>query len=316
MDLLQRIGNCGVMPIVKLDNVKDAVPLANAILVGGIDVMAITPHTQWLDALKEITTNVPGICVGVANILNPQQGKSAVEAGARFLITLDFDHKLIAWCTEHNVPVIPNCITPAQVAEAVSLEISVVSHFPTEVYGGLDAIKSLSSLCENLKFLPLGQTSDNLTEYLTSSCVHAVGGNWIYNKKEAASGDFSAVVSRCKQARAVALGYEFTHLGINCSDGQAAQVVNQFFTESFGFRSFESPNAFYITDRLEVTKSLYPGQHGHIAIRTVNMERALADLAVKGTEVIMDTAGYMGGEMISVYLKDSIGGFAIHLLKR
>ena len=113
---------------------------------------------------------------------------------------------------------------------------------------------------------------------------------------------------------AATLGYEFAHLGINCVDVEIAKGVSSRLSEAFGFRSVELPNSIFVSGSIEVTKSIALGGNGHIAIYTTDIERAIEDLVSKGIEVDQDTIGYRDGKMVSIYLKESIGDFAVHLL--
>ncbi len=318
MDALTRLGNCGVVPVVVIDDAKDAVPTAKALLAGGVDVMEITLRTAaGLEAIKQVAENCPEICVGAGTVLTMEQAKQAVEAGAKFIVSPGFDRELVIWCISSGVAVTPGCVTPTEITEALNLGLKVLKFFPANIYGGLPAMKALSGPFGDVKFIPTGGVSDkNLSEYVSVPFIHAVGGSWLCAKADIAAGKFDKITALCAEARNVCLGYEMGHIGINCNDADESMAVANDFNTLFGFAVKEGSSSNFASSGIEVMKSKYLGDSGHIAIKTANIARAVADLAAKGFEIDTETAKYKGEKMIAVYLKKNVGGFAIHLLQK
>lgn len=318
MDVLTRLSNCGVVPVVVISDAKDALPTAQAMLAGGVDVMEITLRTAaGLDAIRAVAQGCPEICVGAGTVLTLEQAKAAVEAGAKFIVCPGFDAELVRWCVDNGVAVTPGCVTPTEITQALAMGLKVLKFFPANVYGGLPAMKALSGPFGDVKFIPTGGVSDkNLSEYVSVPYVHAVGGSWLCAKADIDAGNFEKITRLCKEARETALGYEFAHLGINCADADESMAVCRDFDEAFGFGIKEGASSNFASGGIEVMKSVYLGENGHIAIRTANVSRALADLAKKGLEPDMETAKYKNGGLLAVYLKKSMGGFAVHLLQK
>jgi len=318
MDALKRIGLCGVVPVVVIEDTKDAVPTAKALYEGGVDVMEITFRTSAArESIRRVAEEFPDICVGAGTVLTLDQAKAAVEAGAKFIVLPGFNREVVKWCVENNIAVTPGCVTPTEIMEALDLGLEVLKFFPANVYGGLDAMKALSAPFGKVKFIPTGGVSDkNLAEYTTAPFVYAVGGSWLCTKADIAAGNFSTITALCKKARQIVLGYEVAHVGVNCDSGEKSAEVCGLFSRAFGFEIREGNSSNFSSSAIEVTKQIFPGKNGHIAIRTANMERAVEDLKKKGFSIDMRTAKYKGDKMIAVYLTHDFGGFAVHLLQK
>lgn len=318
MNVLEKIFNCGIVPVVVIDDAKDAVLTANALLSGGVDVMEITMRTgAAIESIRQVSQNCPEICVGAGTVLSIEQAKAAADAGAKFIVSPGFDRGLVQWCIENDLAVTPGCVTPSEITEALDLGLKVLKFFPANIYGGLQAIKALAGPFGGVKFIPTGGISDkNLSEFIMAPFVHAVGGSWLCTKSDIADGNFEEITRLSRESREIVLGYEFAHLGINCPDHNSAMEVSKQFASAFGFGIKEGNSSNFASSGIEVMKSMYLGENGHIAIRTSNIVRALADLAKKGFTADMDTAKYKGNTIIAVYLKMNIGGFAVHLLQK
>ena len=207
MTVLERLRNSIVVPVVVLDEVKDAVPTANAMAAGGVDGMEITFRTAAApECIKSVAENCPDVLVGAGTIVNLEQCKLAVEMGSKFIVSPGFDAEVVAWCVENDIPVCPGCVTPTEIMAALKLGLKVVKFFPANVYGGLKALKSLSGPFVGLKFIPTGGVStENIKEFVDAPFIHAVGGSWVCPKADIAAGNFEKITQLCKEARAAAM---------------------------------------------------------------------------------------------------------------
>ncbi len=318
MDILKRLGNAGVIPVVVIEDAKDAVPTAKAMLSGGVDVMEITFRTAAApDAIKAVAEQCPDMLVGAGTVITLEQCKKAVECGAKFIVSPGFDADVVKWCVDNGVAVTPGCVTPTEITAAMKLGLKVVKFFPANVYGGLTAMKSLSGPFGSIKFIPTGGVNaQNLSEYISAPFIHAVGGSWLCAKKDISEGNFDKITALCAEARKAVLGFEVAHVGINTDDNTAAQSVAGDFNAAFGFAVKDGNSSVFSSTGIEVMKSQYLGKQGHIAVRTNRIDIAIAELEKKGFAVDMDTAKYKGEKMVAVYLKNEIGGFAVHLLQK
>ena len=202
MKVLDRLHGCGVVPVVVLDDVKDVVATAKALLAGGVDVMEITFRTAAADSIKAVAENCPDMLVGAGTVITLDQCKQAVECGAKFIVSPGFDEEVVRWCVERSVPITPGCVTPSEIMAAMKLGLTVVKFFPAGVYGGLSAMKALSGPFGGIKFIPTGGVnSHNIGEFIAAPFIHAVGGSWVCPKADIAAGNFEKITTLCKQAR-------------------------------------------------------------------------------------------------------------------
>jgi len=208
MTVLERMANAGVVPVVVLDDAKDAVATANAMLAGGIDVMEITFRTAAApDAIKAVAESCPNMLVGAGTVLNLEQCKLAVSMGAKFIVSPGFDAETVAWCVENGIAVTPGCVTPTEIMAAIKLGLKVIKFFPANVYGGLNAMKNLAAPFVGIKFLPTGGVNtQNIREYIDAPFIHAVGGSWVCPKADIAAGNFEKITALCAEARQAAFG--------------------------------------------------------------------------------------------------------------
>ena len=200
--ILKKLAACGIVPVVVLDDVKDAVPTARALLAGGVDVVEITFRTAAAaDSIRAVRESCPEMLVGAGTVITLDQCKQALECGAKFIVSPGFDPEVVSWCAERNVPITPGCVTPTEIMAAMKRGLIVVKFFPAGVYGGLKAMKALSAPFGGIKFIPTGGVdAKNLKEYLEAPFVHAVGGSWLCPKKEIAAGNSDAVTALCREA--------------------------------------------------------------------------------------------------------------------
>lgn len=318
MDVLSRLAAAGVVPVVVLDNAADAVPTAKAMVAGGIDVMEITFRTAAAaDSIRAVAAEVPEMLVGAGTVLNLEQCKLAVECGAKFIVSPGYDEETVAWCVENGVAVTPGCVTPTEIMAALKHGLKVVKFFPANVYGGLNAIKALSGPFVGLKFIPTGGVNQqNLGEFVSNPSIHAVGGSWVCPKADIAAHNFDKITQLCAEARRGVMGFELAHVGINCESADESLAVCEELEKAFDFEVKTGNSSNFASTGVEVMKSMYLGKNGHLAVRTNKIETAIAELTKRGFAVDMDTAKYKGDRMVAVYLKNEIGGFAIHLLQK
>ncbi len=318
MDCIKRLGNNAVVPVVVIENAQDAVPTAKALLAGGIDVMEITLRTSAaLEAIKLVSENVPEMLVGAGTVVTLEQCKSACEAGSKFIVSPGFDQQVVEWCVDNDVSITPGCVTPTEIMAALKFDLKVIKFFPANIYGGLEAMKALAGPFGGIKFIPTGGVSlKNIGEFSASPIIHTVGGSWICTKKDISERNTDKITELCAEAVNASLGFEVAHIGINTQDEASAKVVSNKISNAFGFQAKDGSSSIFASSGIEVMKSIYLGQNGHIAIRTNNIQRAIYYLEKHGFIIDQETAKHKDGKMIAVYLKGEMGGFAMHLLQK
>ena len=205
MNIYDEIARLKIVPVVALDDEKDAVALADALIGGGLPVAEITFRTAAAEgAIRAIAQQRPEMLVGAGTITNMGQARRAVEAGAKFLVTPGFSDEITAYAVEREVPIFPGVCTPTEIMMTLKYNLPVVKFFPAAQYGGLATIKALNGPFPALKFMPTGGVSTaNVKEYLAYPNIVACGGSWMVKKDLIAAGKFDEI--RAMAAEAVAL---------------------------------------------------------------------------------------------------------------
>ena len=318
MNTQERLAASGLVPVVVLENAADAVPTAQAMLAGGVDVMEITFRTAAAaDSIRLVAEQCPEMLVGAGTVITLEQCKRAVAAGAKFIVSPGFDEEVVRWCVENEIAVVPGCVTPTEIMAAMKLGLKVVKFFPASVYGGLSAMKALSGPFGGIRFIPTGGVNEaNCGEYISAPFIHAIGGSWVCTKADISAHNFEKITALCAAARRSMIGFELAHVGINTPDADASKSVCDLLNSAFGFPVKMGNSSNFASERIEVMKSNYLGEKGHIAIRTNSVPMAIAELEKKNFKVDPATAKYKGDRMTAVYLTGEFGGFAIHLLQK
>lgn len=317
-EIFKKIGNAGIVPVVKIENAKDAVPLARALIAGGLPVAEITFRTSAAEeSIKNICREVPGILVGAGTIVTLAQAKAAVNAGAEFLVSPGFNPEIVQYCVDNDIPITPGCSNPTDIEMAMGFGLDVVKFFPAEAFGGLSTIKAISAPYGGLYFIPTGGIDEsNMCDYLSFRKILAVGGSFMVRPEWISEGRFNEV-TRCTQAAVKKmLGFELAHVGINTVCEEDAVNTANLFSMLFGFEVKNGSSSVFAGTGIEVTKSIGYGKMGHIAIKTNSIGRALAYFGKLGVEVELSTAKTKNNAVTAVYLKEEIAGFAVHLLQK
>lgn len=200
-EVLSAIGSTRIIPVLTVDNVTDAHPVAMALLDGGLDILEVTLRTPAaIDSISAIASDAPGMVVGAGSVTTAELAAAAIDAGAQFLVSPGFDDGVIRVASAHDTPVIPGIATPTEVMRAIAAGLDVVKLFPAEVLGGVAMIKALAAVWPALRFVPTGGVSAQLaTDYLALPEVLAVGGSWMVPAAAVSQGD-AAAISAAAQA--------------------------------------------------------------------------------------------------------------------
>ena len=316
--ILEQFQKLGIIPVVVIDDAKDAVPLAKALCEGGLPVAEVTFRTDAAEeAIRQMAEAYPEMLVGAGTVLTTEQVDRAVAAGAKFIVSPGLNPKVVKYCQEKNVPITPGTARPTDIEMALELGLEVVKFFPAEQNGGLPMIKAMAAPYTKVKFMPTGGiNAKNLKSYLDFDKIIACGGSWMVPKDLVAAGDFEAIKNLTREAVNTMLGFELRHVGINANSEEEADGVAGSFEKLFGFTKKVGGSSVFAGTAIEVMKAPYLGANGHIAIGTNYIERAVYHMELQGFEFDMDTAKYKNGKLIAVYLKGELGGFAVHLVQK
>jgi 2-dehydro-3-deoxyphosphogluconate aldolase/(4S)-4-hydroxy-2-oxoglutarate aldolase len=195
----------GTIPVLEIDNVDRAVPLAYSLLSGGLPVAEITLRTDAaLDSIKEITRHVSSVLVGAGPVISREQAQEACEAGAKFLVCPGLADEVVLWAQKWHVPVVVGVVSPTEIIHALDLGLTLLKFLPAEAMGGLQTLTALSDPFPQVRFIPTGGIrQENLAGYLQAEKIHAVGGSWMAKRQAINEGRFDEITRMAKAARDV-----------------------------------------------------------------------------------------------------------------
>ncbi|WQT24530.1 bifunctional 4-hydroxy-2-oxoglutarate aldolase/2-dehydro-3-deoxy-phosphogluconate aldolase [Helicobacter pylori] len=193
-----------IIPVVVIENIKDAVPLAQSLVEGGIQIIEITLRSSCaLEAIELIAKNVPKMCVGAGTILNPTQLEQAQNRGAEFLISPGLTPSLLEHAKKKNMPLIPGVSSSSEVMQALEWGYNALKFFPAEYCGGVKLLNAFNGPFKGVKFCPTGGISaDNMRSYLNLENVLCVGGSWLTPKDLIQNKEWDKITEICKRALA------------------------------------------------------------------------------------------------------------------
>jgi 2-dehydro-3-deoxyphosphogluconate aldolase / (4S)-4-hydroxy-2-oxoglutarate aldolase len=199
---MELIGGWGIVPVVRLEQPAEGIPLARALLAGGLPCAEITFRTQAAaDAIRQIAAAVPEVFVGAGTVVSVDQAKQAVDSGAKFIVSPGFGAKVVAWCQQAHVPILPGVATPSDILQALDHGLTILKFFPAESLGGIPMLQAIAAPFGGVRFVPTGGiTAANLGAYLELPSVVAVGGSWLVSPKLIAAGKFDEITRLTEEA--------------------------------------------------------------------------------------------------------------------
>jgi 2-dehydro-3-deoxyphosphogluconate aldolase/(4S)-4-hydroxy-2-oxoglutarate aldolase len=200
--IFDRFYTVGIIPVLEIDAVERAVPLAESLQSGGLPVAEVTLRTDAaLGAIEAIARGLTDVIVGAGTVVNREQAKAAREAGARFMVGPGMIEEVVVWAQENEVPVLAGAITPTEMIHGINLGLEILKYFPAETMGGLNAIKAMSDPFPQLRFIPTGGVKlENAGQYLEHPKIHAVGGSWMAKRKMIMEGQFTEIARLAREA--------------------------------------------------------------------------------------------------------------------
>lgn len=191
-----------LIPVVVLSDKEKAIPLAKALIEGGLPCAEVTFRTEAAkEVIQIMSMEYPEMLIGAGTVLTIDQAKQAVEAGAKFIVSPGFNPKVVEYCVHNNIPIIPGCSNPSDIEQALDFDLEIVKFFPAEAAGGVKMIKALSDPYSMVRFMPTGGINqDNILSYLDCKSVIACGGSWIVSKDLIEQGNFEEIKELTKAA--------------------------------------------------------------------------------------------------------------------
>lgn len=311
MTVAEKIGLMGLVPVVVFDSMEHVTKTAKAMIEGGLPIMEITLRTEHgLPAIKKISEDYPEILLGAGTVLNLQQAKDAVNAGAKFIVSPGLNDEIVEWCINNNILITPGAVTPTEIEHALSLGLNVIKFFPANVYGGVNGCKALYGPYGMIKFVPTGGVSlNNLSEFVDKKYIHAIGGGWLCNRADIKAGNSDKVIQSVKDSISVMLGFEIIHAGTYTATDDELNSL-------FGHDVKHSTSSSLDTRDFELPKDKPVGSKGYVTVMTNNIHRAIYYLDKRGYSIDSTHFKEKDGNKIAVYLENSIDAFGIYLLQK
>jgi 2-dehydro-3-deoxyphosphogluconate aldolase / (4S)-4-hydroxy-2-oxoglutarate aldolase len=317
-DILNELKNFGIIPVVKIDKSEDALPLAKALIEGGLPVAEITFRTEAAEeVIRLLASKVPELLVGAGTVLSVESAKKAIKAGAKFIVSPGLNPKVVEYCIESKIPVIPGVNNPGQVELGMDYSLEILKFFPAEESGGAGFLKAIAPCYPMVKFIPTGGVNqNNLNSYLSLPNVAACGGSWMVKTELITAKKFDEITKLTKEAIQTLLGFQLGHLGINHDNQEQALETVSVFSKYFNYPASDSGNSILMGRDFEVLKKTGRGKYGHIAIAANDIHRAIFYLEKNGLKELKDSRYEKDGKLRSTFFDIDLAGFAVHLLQK
>ena len=201
-EIVQQIGQTGIIAIIVIDKAQDAIPLGEAFLDGGLFCVEVTFRTAAAaEAIHNLTTTYPEMLVGAGTILTIEQAAAAAAAGAKYMLSPGYDEAILDWCQARQILFIPGVMTPSEILRGYNKGVSLLKFFPAAAAGGPKAIQAIAGPLPEVKLLPTGGiNTNNLADYLRLSLVHACGGSWLATRQQIAQQQFAQISQQAAEA--------------------------------------------------------------------------------------------------------------------
>lgn len=303
---LEPLHNLGIVPVVTIHDAAQAVPLAEALIRGGLPCAEITFRTAAApQAIAAIAKACPDMLVGAGTVLTPKQADDAIQAGAGFLVSPGLNPEVVRHCVEKGYPILPGTATPSEVEQARGFGLRTVKFFPAEAAGGLPMIKAMSAPYTDMKFMPTGGISPaNVAKYLACPAVFACGGSWMVPVDLIRAGRFDAIEQLTREAVHTMLGLEVCGLQLPAAQGS---VLGERLTAALAGGTEGTPFLQTVSENGE----------GCLLVSAHSVERAVRYFGAAGVAVREDTlCRNEKGMAVSVCLSQTVGSLTVKLVQK
>lgn len=316
-DILEKIRQYGVLPTISFENVDEAVTACTLLSEKSIHVIEVMLRSEnSLESIKKIKNDFPNFVVGAGTVKNIKDVETAIGAGADFVVSPFIDINTIQYCLSKDILIVPGVSTAQEIAIVTNLGVRTVKYFPAESLGGSSAIALLAGVFPEVSFIPTGGiTTENFMSYLRQPTVIAVGGGFVFDKEALRRCDFPKLLNHIDHVLDVLFQFRIKHLGINMENNAEASDLAMRFNRLFNFNVEGKSKSYFAGDGLEIMKTQYFGEKGHIGIVSSDVDRAFHYLKRKGIMFIESSIVYTkNGRVKMAYLEGEYGGFAVHLM--
>ena len=312
-EVVKQLELAGIIPLIKIDDISDALPLMGALTGANINVVEITFRTSAArDVLKLISKKCKNMLVGAGTIISIEQVNEAINAGAKYIVTPSFNPKVVDRCIELGIPVFPGCSNPTDIEQAYERGLRVVKFFPAELLGGVEMLKVLSRPYPMMKYVPTGGiNADNLNKYLNFNRVLCCGGTYIVDETLLKQKQYHEITRIARESVNKMLDIKLDHVAIN-TDYKTGTALLKTFSNLSGVT--------YQPDQekvggIEVVRDNHNGNLGHVAFSSPNLERCVHYLEQRGFTVDKSTIVKENGRIAKLHLAGDNAGYTIQLIR-
>lgn len=310
--LIDKLYNYGIVPVIAINNVEDAIPLAKALIDGGLPVAEVTFRTEAAEeSIRLMSEEFPELILAAGTVLTIDQVDKAVAAGAHIIVSPGLNPRIVKYCQSINVPVIPGTSTPSDLEAALELGLDVVKFFPAEANGGIAAIKAMSAPYGNLRFMPTGGINENnLLDYLSFDKIVCCGGSWMVKSDLIDSGKFDDIRDLTASAVSKMLDIKLDHISFGADD----YLGNVSYLEKFLMSNKITNESSSLIGNIEIIKEL--SKNGILHFTTNDVERAVFHLELQGITFDKTSAVYTGNKLESIYANNDLAGYTLQLIRK
>ncbi len=318
MNILEKLSLAGLVPVIKIDDPEDAVPLCKALSDGGLPVAEITFRTAAAEeSIRRVHEALPNVMLCAGTVLTTEQVDRAVNAGAAAIVSPGLNPEVVKYCLSKNIPVCPGTANPSDIEVALSFGLKAVKVFPAEAIGGIKLIKSMAAPYVDMKFMPTGGINEkNMMDYLSFDKILCCGGSWMVPGDAVKEKNWAKITELTRTAVTAMLGLELRHVGVNSGSPEQAMKDAKLLASLLGWEVKDGNSSTFCGTGFECMKKPGRGTNGHIAIATNSLKRAKWHLENRGFTFDEDSLVVKNGKEIAIYLKDEFAGFAIHLVQK
>ena len=294
--VLERVYEIGIIPVIAFNSVDEAIPLCKALMDGGLPAAEVTFRTACAEeCIKKIHEELPNMLLGAGTVLTVDQADRAMAAGASFIVAPGFDPEVCKHVIDKGGIMMPGTATSGEMQQAMNM----------------GCLKGARWMCTG------GVNAKNVNNYLGYNQIIAVGGTWMCKSDKIKAGAWDEITAMSKEAVNVMLGLELGHIGINCADEAEAAKTAETIGSLLSMAVKPGNSSIFVGKKeFEIMKKPGRGTHGHIAILTNNVDRAIYHLSQRGVKFDMDSKNVKDGKTIAIYFADEVAGFAIHLVQK
>lgn len=319
-EVLKKISDIGIIPVIAFNSVEEAVPLCKALVAGGLPAAEVTFRTACAEeCIRTIAREVPEMLLGAGTVLTTDQADRAIAAGVSFIVAPGYDPKVTQHVIDKGCIMVPGTATPGEMQQAMNQGCPVLKFFPAEANGGVAMLKNIGAALKSASWMCTGGVNTkNLMDYLSYDQISAVGGTWMVKKDLIEAEKWDEITAISKEAVKTMLGFSLAHVGVNCGSAEEAEKVAKALCALFDLEYKAGNSSNFAGKAVECMKKPDArGTNGHIAIGTNSVDRAIYHLGRQGVEFIEESRVLDAkGKTKAIYIKGEIGGFAIHLMQK